>query len=413
MTLDPHPPRPFAPPAPAWQSAIAAALSLTIVMGIGRFGYTPILPSMQQSAGLDPASAGLLASINFTGYMLGALICTALAHSRSRLQIYRASLVLGIVTTVAMGLSADYLVWSILRFLQGLAAAGVLLMGVPLTMETLARTGKNHLLGIVFGGVGIGIALSGLVVTWIDPLAGWRGDWLWLGLIAALLGIPAWLWQRGGAAENGAAHAETGRLRLQAPELFLLAGYLIEGIGYAITATFLVVLLKSMPGLGGIGLYAWVVVGLASAPSTVLWGLATRRIGQAPALLLACLLQAFGTALPVFLPLPVPALVAAALFGATFTGIVALAFGFAREMAPGATGRMIGLLTIGYSIGQVLGPFGAGLMIAGGRSFALPLLAAAGAALLSALLIALAWGAESRRQAAPRPQPGDSPSRAG
>ncbi len=393
-------------PVRAWRSAAAAAFSLTIAMGIGRFAYTPILPAMQQHAGLDAATAGMLASINFTGYLLGALASTALARLPSRLSLYRASLILSIATTAAMGLTGNFFFWSALRFVSGIASAGILIIGVPMTMETLAKVGKSHLLGVVFGGVGCGIAISGLAVSWLDPLVGWRGDWLWLGLIAALLGLPAWAWQKGAAAEESSGAAGPGRLRLSLPVLILLVAYTLEGLGYVVNATFLVIVLKGTPGLGNVGLFAWVVVGLAGIPSTVLWGLATRRIGQAPALILASLLQALGTALPVLVPTPAAALIAAALFGSTFTGIVTLAFGLGREMAPDATGRMIGLLTIFYGIGQILGPFGAGLMIARGSSFAPPLLLAAAAVLLAALLIATVWAARHQTAHSGRRVPG-------
>src|SRR5213595_1775561 len=53
--------------------ALAGLTALAVAMGIGRFAFTPILPLMQQDAGLSVAGGGWLASANYLGYLVGAL----------------------------------------------------------------------------------------------------------------------------------------------------------------------------------------------------------------------------------------------------------------------------------------------------------------------------------------------------
>ncbi|WP_350011920.1 YbfB/YjiJ family MFS transporter [Shouchella clausii] len=52
---------------------LSGFLSLAVVMGVGRFSYTPIFPYMELDQLLTPFSAGLLATFNYIGYFLGAL----------------------------------------------------------------------------------------------------------------------------------------------------------------------------------------------------------------------------------------------------------------------------------------------------------------------------------------------------
>jgi predicted MFS family arabinose efflux permease len=242
-------------------------------------------------------------------------------------------------------------------------------------------------MGVHFSGVGIGIALSGIVVALGVGVLDWRGLWFALaGVSAALALLTLPLAIRRGAKGAATQAAVPVRERFSAP--LLVASYFLEGLGYVVTGTFLVAIAKQMPGIGGAAESLWIAVGLAGAPSTLLWSRLAQRWGAPAALIAAHLVQAAGIVLPVFSNSLWVALVAAVFFGGTFMGITAVIVSYAGRIAVNP-GRMIGLLTAAFGLGQMIGPVIAGWLAERQGGFDGSLLLAAGAVVLGAGLIAL------------------------
>ncbi len=132
----------------------------------------------------------------------------------------------------------------------------------------------------------------------------------------------------------------------------LLVSYTLEGIGYIIAGTFLVAAINQ-GAAAWVGTSAWVLAGLAAVPAAALWAALGRRWSRPTLLLAALLIQAFGIALPALVPGVAGALVSAALFGATFLGIASMVLALGAHLR---YPRAVALLTMGYSVGQILGP---------------------------------------------------------
>ena len=371
---------------------LGGILGLAAAMGIGRFAYTPILPAMQQAARLDTAQAGFLASANYAGYLVGALLIVVAVPVGARRNVLAVSLVTVVATTALMASTTHPVVWGAVRFLSGLASAGVFVLASGLVLDLLRRAGQAARSGWLYTGPGLGIAVSGLVVRVAGRALGWRGDWLVLALLATAAAYSSWRWLPcGDGAGKPVAAPQPMRIPGSPAALPLLfAAYTLEGVGYIVTGTFLVAIVERMPGLEGWGASVWIVVGLAALPASVLWATSARHLGYPRALALAYFVQACGILLPM-LGSAVAAVAAALLFGGTFLGISALTLALAGHLAPHGSARLIGMLTVAYGLGQVIGPVLAGLLVTRTGSFGPALLAASAIVLLGAgLMLALA-----------------------
>ncbi len=367
---------------------IGGISALALAMGIGRFAYTPVLPSMQLDQGFDNQLAGVIASANYLGYFIGAFAAGAVPKQWSRTRVLRVSLLSGLVTTAAMAATESAWIWIVLRFLSGLASAGILVLVTATVLEHAARLGRTYLAAILFAGVGLGIAISGLAVLLLDQQVGWRGDWLALAVISGLLLLPAWLWvvHERHAADPEASEAPDER-PYSYPLAFLVLAYFCEGAGYIVSGTFLVAIVQALPGLSAYGEVAWIIVGLAGVPSCLLWAALGARWGFVAALIAAHLVQACGIVLPLVSAGPFAVVLAAILFGGTFMGITTLTVGLAGRIAPANRARVVGRVTAAFGLGQILGPIAAGAMADRAGDFELALISAAAVVVLGALLL--------------------------
>ncbi|MFJ9373048.1 YbfB/YjiJ family MFS transporter [Streptomyces sp. NPDC101455] len=387
---DPVPaPRADGPLLSPWPHVVRVAAALAAGMGVGRFVYTPILPLMHSQAGLSTGAGAHLATANYVGYLLGALAGTLLpALVRSR-AVLRGSFVALIGTLAAMPATHSTPVWIALRLLAGVASALIFVVAVSSLLGHL-RDHPPHLPGWGFGGVGAGIALSGLLVLALRSVADWQVAWWSSAALAAALATAAW-----NLRPEVPPKPSTGDPGTTVDPWFgaLFAGYTLEGVGYIVAGTFLVAAIgQSSPGWIGSG--AWVLVGLAAVPSSALWARLGRRWSRPGLLGVALVIQAVGIALPALVGGVAAALVGAVLFGATFIGVSTLALATGAEFR---FPRSVALLTAGYSVGQILGPLAVAPLLHHGYRPAL--LLAAGVVLAAAVAAAVLRLGFPRRQA--------------
>ncbi|PAK37116.1 YbfB/YjiJ family MFS transporter [Peribacillus simplex] len=343
---------------------IGGIFSLIIAMGIGRFAYTPILPLMQKDLSLSNTTAGYIASSNYAGYLLGAILAGATQFKKYRTNLLRVSLIISILTTALMGLTYSNLLWNLLRFLSGFASAFVLVLASGIVLDKLAAIRKTSWSGLFYGGVGLGILLSSLLIPSLNHLFRWEGTWIGLAVVSGILAIFVWIWLDD--PPNVVKKKNKQDMIVKVPPakwlIWLIIAYGLEGLGYIVTGTFIVSIAEKTSYFHNGATLVWMMVGLAAIPSCLIWSLLAKKWGFIKSLVLAMVLQSLGIAMPAFWMSKTSFVISALLFGATFMGITTLATTLGREMSPSNSSRAIGILSAIYAIGQLIGPTLAGVL---------------------------------------------------
>lgn len=375
--------------------ALAGAVTLAAVMGFGRFFYTPVLPAMMADLHLDPAQSGLIAAANFAGYLAGAILAGygwAAGHER-RLALL--ALAANAALLAVMGFASTLPAFVIIRFLAGLASAFGLVFTSGIVLSHGLAAGDTRVPVIHFSGVGAGIALSSLLVLELSSFehggfAAWRLDWIVAAIFTSLaLVAVSLLLPRTGA---GVSARPEPALCWTRPLAALALSYGLFGIGYVVTATFIVAIVRDGGADPLLEALTWFVTGLTAAVSLALWKWPQRRLGLLGGYRAALLLEALGVAATVILPMPVSVLVGGVLLGATFMVITAYGLQLCRAMAPESPHRSLATMTAAFGVGQIVGPLAAGWLAAESGSYGLPSLMAAAILTVAALVTLLAKG---------------------
>ena len=389
-----------------WAILLTGILVVGGALGLARFGYGMILPSMQHGLGLTHDQTGFIASANMFGYFISALGAGILASRFGPRVIIALGLLWVGLTMLATGLVNGPYSAALARFLTGVGSAGanVAIMGLAAAWFATSRRGMAT--GFLVGGSGLGIAITGLAIPMINDIyleAGWRYSWFFLGVIVVLWALLAWLVLRNHPSEKnlapigqvpgpgGAAVPDNKTTAFSIKDIITIKGvfplsamYFCFGFSYIITATFLVTFLVEELGCSqGLAGQIWGATGILGIFSGLMWGVLSDRFGRRSMLVTVFLIQAgcylllqarFTEGLLLWLP--------AVLYGLTTWGIPGLAAACCGDISDARRApAVLGFITFVFGLGQVLGPACAGYIKEFTGSFAGAfVLAAVGAA---------------------------------
>src|SRR5262252_826028 len=356
MTAEARPPRSRS----VITTCFIAVSALAVAMGIGRFAFTPMLPLMMRDGVISQGAGGWLAASNYLGYLAGALVAGRIPLSSSSLM--GMSLIGTAVVTSATGILDGVAIWLLLRFTAGLLSAWTLVATSTWALQELARADRARLAGLVYSGVGLGIAVVGVFcMVEARPGAPAQDLWVKLGELAALvMAVPVlWLSWRSVAERSIDLRRVADRLyqgNKTAGSAGIVICYGFFGFGYILPATFLPAMAREVvddPAVFGL---AWPIFGGAAALSTIVVALLVDRVNRLRVWASSHLVMAAGVALPTIWLSKEAIAVAALLVGGTFMVITMLGLQEARARSPDNPTTILGRMTAAFAIGQLAGP---------------------------------------------------------
>ena len=355
---------------PLFWLALALSVGAAVSLGVTRFAYGLLLPGMRTDLAWSYTLAGAMNTANAVGYLLGALAMPWLMRRVSPTVLLWLGSLLAALFMGLCGFFTDASVLLVQRLLAGVASALVFVSGGLLAARLGSRAPAQAglLLGVYYGGTGLGIVVSALLVPWVlDAFQGavhsWRFAWWALALLCffatALLRWPARVmaqWEQLPAADTVSSSGVAVVFRVR-PFGFALAGYGLFGVGYIGYMTFAVALLRTQGASAQAVTVFYGLLGLAVVASSRIWaGLLDRHRGGGAmarlnallgvAVVLPALTQSFGVVV-----------LSGLLFGAVFLSIVASSTALVRHnLPPAAWATGISAFTIVFAAGQIVGP---------------------------------------------------------
>jgi len=344
---------------PVWLSA-AAGLSASLVgLGLARFAYTPLIPALIAAKWFSPSQAVYLGAVNLAGYLAGALVARELAVRLGAVRTLRGMMVLASASCFACAVPLSFLWFFAFRFLAGLTGGVIMVLAASTILPHTAPSKRGLVGGVIFAGVGLGIAASGTLV----PLLLHQGltqAWVGLGVLSALLTLASWkAWpsEASAAAEAPAAHVVRS-----SPVIVLCAQYGLNALALVPHMVFLVDFVARGLGQGiAAGSHYWVIYGLGAVVGPLLAGHLADRAGFGPALRVALLVQAIAVVLPAVSTAPAAMIVSSLIVGGFTPGIVPLVIGSIHELVPhSAVGQRAAWAqaTTSFAVVQAAGAYG-------------------------------------------------------
>ena len=381
---------------------VAGFLGLFASLGLGRFSLGMTLPAMGEALSLSYSQMGVISTVNFCGYLGAVLLCGVLtARPGIRLLVSLALLLVGL-SMVLVGFSSHYLILLLLYFFTGVGSA---LSNVPI-MGLIAvwfdSKNRGRVAGFCVTGNGVGILITGKYVPVFNEMAGnWRGSWVVLGCLAVIIAVVCFLLIRNHPGEGGSVG--TSKIKTTGQKsLYSSAGsrifyhcasiYFFFGFTYVIYVTFFVTALVQDYGLSEqLAGTLWSWVGLLSLVSGPLFGFVSDRYGRKVGLVIVFTVQTMAYLLAALELSMVFVYLSVGCFGIVLWSVPTIMAALVGDCAgPEKAAKIFGFVTFAFGIGQVAGPFCAGVLAEYTGSFSTSFLLAAifgAAAVLLSLLL--------------------------
>ncbi|WP_430398958.1 YbfB/YjiJ family MFS transporter [Ferrovibrio sp.] len=370
--------------------ALPGTAALLIGIGMARFGYTPLIPALIQDGWLQASEAVYLGATNLTGYLFGSMLSYRLATRFGAGPMVRLALVLTTLSFIVCALPLGFWWFVPWRFMAGFTGAMLMIIALPIILVRMPLDRRARAAGVVFTGVGIGVAASGSLVP---SLAAFSVSAVWLGmaLVSGSLTLITWRsWVQAAAPVAATSEELSGKL-LSRPIVLLLLAYGFDSFGFVPHTVFWVDFVARGLGRGlAEGGFYWVCFGVGALCGPLAAGFTAEKLGFHRALIIAFLLKSFGIFLPL-LSTSVPALMLSPfLAGAFAPGISAILSGRVAELVGLTRHRQVwGWMTVAVGAAQACGGYSLSYLFTQTHSYMLQFLIGGTALAIGAVLVAL------------------------
>jgi len=335
---------------------IAGIFALIIGVGVARFAFTSLLPSMLENQ-LTITTAGIMASFNFAGYLSGAIFSIFLKDIHTKVKFFRLGLFLSVITTLVLAFSTNEILWIISRVVAGFGSAMLLIVAGSLVMLKLNFEDKTKAMGIHFSGIGIAIVFCELISQYVLQYSTWNIAWLVLASCAIIFSFySAYILNFDNYNLTNKPTSKVSKNIFSSYVILLIAAYFTEGVGFVVQGTFLPDIINNINQVDSYGSLIWLFAGLAGIPASIMWMRLAYKYGTENIIMIAMVLQIFGILIPTFTNNIVINLLSGVLYGSTFIGLVALFMNKAGQISKNNPVIIMGSMTAAYGIGQVLAP---------------------------------------------------------
>jgi len=335
---------------------LAGILSIIIGVGVARFAFTSLLPPMLEDF-LSVKYAGLYASVNYAGYLSGAVFSIFLQDINAKVKFFRIGIVLSILTTLVLATTSNEILWFASRVLAGFGSAMVLIVGGAIVMLKLHGEEKTKAMGIHFSGIGFAIVSSELLAQWTMQEGSWRDAWAILSLFAFVASFYVlYILSFDRQVKKDALKHKVTKSMFTPYVMLLIAAYFTAGVSFVVQATFFPDIVNSLEGLQGFGSLGWLIVGIAGIPSAILWMRLAHRYNSVDVIIVTFVLQIIGILIPTLTSNIYLNLFSGALYGSTFIAHVALFMHYGGKLAGKNPVIFMGAMTAAYGVGQVSAP---------------------------------------------------------
>jgi MFS family permease len=321
-----------------WLHILAGLCASLVSIGLARFAYTPLIPSLIQAHWFSTSDVIYLSAANLIGYLIGALAGRPLAARLSNGHTLRLMMLLASASFFACGYPLSITWFFAWRLLSGIAGGAIMVLVAATVIPHVPAARKGLASGAIFLGVGLGIAGSGTLVPFLLSL-GLQDAWIGLGLVSLLLTAISWFgWPSASAtaAISATAARTDGKPAPLGSAIYLLfAQYGLMAVGLVPAMVFLVDYVTR--GLGASaheGALIWVMYGIGAILGPVVYGLLADRLGARTSIRLVLAVQAVSVGLLCTTGyLPILA-VLAVIIGSFPPGIVPIALARVHELVP-------------------------------------------------------------------------------